>query len=250
MRVVVAFGVAALCAGCVTTESVQFQASPGQQALIRDGQPAIVSTKKNSIVMIRPASRQFRLGGRPVFVLAIYNRTAGPEEFRIANVHATQRVNGEDAHLKVITYEELVSEEQSRQVFRAVGVGLAAAGNSMSAANAGYYRANSTVYTPRGVYNVRTTGYSPTAAAIAQSNANAQNADMINATIEQGRTNMAVLERAVIKDNTLLPGEWYGGQLHIQPLISEQGQQKSYSISVDVGGERHDIQVSQGAPTS
>ena len=95
-----------------------------------------------------------------------------------------------------------------------------------------------------------TTGYSPTAAAIAQSNANAQNADMINATIEQGRANMAHLERAVIKDNTLLPGEWYGGQLHIQALISEQGGQKSYSISVDVGGERHDIQVSQGAPTS
>ena len=83
MRILVAFAVAALCAGCVTTESVQFQASAGQQALIRDGQPAIVSTKKNSIVMIRPASRQFQIGGRPVFVLAIYNRTAAPEEFRM-----------------------------------------------------------------------------------------------------------------------------------------------------------------------
>jgi hypothetical protein len=62
-------------------------------------------------------------------------------------VHATQRVNGEDAHLKVITYEELVSEEQNRQVFRAIGVGLAAAGNNMSAANAGHYHANSTLYT-------------------------------------------------------------------------------------------------------
>lgn len=250
MRIVVAFAAAALCAGCVTTESVQFRPSAGQQSLVRDGQPAIVSTKKNSIVIVRPASRQFQIGGRPVFVLAIYNRTAGPEEFRVANVHVTQRVNGEDARLKVITYEELVREEQTRQAFQAIGTGLAAAGNSMSAANAGYYHANSTLYTPHGTYNVMTTGYSPTAAAIAQSNANAQNAEMINATIEQGRANMAMLERAVIKDDTLLPGEWYGGQLHIQPLISSEGQQKVYSISVDVGGERHDIQVAQGAPVS
>ena len=61
----------------------------------------------------------------------------------------------------------------------------------------------------------------PAAAAIAQSNANAQNAEMISATIERGQANMAMLERAVIKDNTLLPGEWYGGQLHIAPLVSQ-----------------------------
>jgi nanoRNase/pAp phosphatase (c-di-AMP/oligoRNAs hydrolase) len=40
----------------------------------------------------------------------------------------------------------------------------------------------------------------PAAAAIAQSNANAQNAEMISATIERGQANMAMLERAVIKD--------------------------------------------------
>lgn len=250
MRIVVACAVALLCAGCVTTESVQFQPSAGQQALVRDGQPALVSTKKNSIAIIKPASRQFQIGGRPVFVLALYNRSGAPEQFRVSDVRVTQRVNGEDAQLKVITYDELVREEQTRQTFAAIGVGLAAAGNSMSAANAGYYHANSTLYTPRGVYNVRTTGYSPTAAAIAQSNANAQNADMINATIEQGRANMANLERAVIKDDTLLPREWYGGQLHIAPLISQGGAQKTYSISVEVGGERHEFQVSQGTPVS
>jgi len=40
----------------------------------------------------------------------------------------------------------------------------------------------------------------PAAEAIAQSNANAQNAEMISATIERGQANMAMLERAVIKD--------------------------------------------------
>jgi hypothetical protein len=46
-----------------------------------------------------------------------------------------------------------------------------------------------------------------TAAAIAQGNAAAQNEAMFAATIERGQQNMAQLEQAVIKDNTLLPGE-------------------------------------------
>lgn len=238
---------AILCSGCVTTEAIQFHPTAEQQSMVRDGQPAIVSTQMNSIAILQPATRQFRIGGRPVFILALYNRSSTPQDFRIANVRVTQRLNGNDAELKVITYEQLVTEEQNRQTFRAIGVGLAAAGNSMSAAQAGYYHSNSTVYAPGGTYNVTTTGYSPTAAAIAQSNANVQNAQMINATIEQGRANMALLERAVIKDDTLLPGEWYGGQLHIQPLISEQGPTKIYSIVVRIGADRHEFQISQGA---
>jgi len=33
---------------------------------------------------------------------------------------------------------------------------------------------------------------------------------MIAATVETGQRNMAVLEQSVIKDNTLMSGEWYG----------------------------------------
>jgi hypothetical protein len=246
MRTLALVALAILCSGCVTTESVQFRPSADQQSLVRDGQPAIVSTKKNTIAILQPAARQFQIGGRPVFVLAIYNRSSTPQDFRVANISVTQRLNGNDAQLKVITYEELVREERTRQAFHALGAGLAAAGNSMSAAQAGYYHSNSTVYGPSGSYQVTTTGYSPAAAAIAQSNANMQNEHMINAAIERGRANMANLERSVIKDDTLLPGEWYGGQLHIQPLVSEQGPTKLYSIVVRVGADRHEFQISQG----
>jgi hypothetical protein len=31
---------------------------------------------------------------------------------------------------------------------------------------------------------------------------------MVAATVETGQRNMATLEQAVIKDNTLMPGEW------------------------------------------
>jgi hypothetical protein len=144
------------------------------------------------------------------------------------------------------TFEDFVREERTRQTFAAIGAGLAAAGNSYSASQAGYYRSHSTVYTPRGSYNVTTTGYSPAAAAIAQSNANAANAELIDATIARGQANMANLERGVIKDDTLMPSEWYGGQVHIQPLISEGGATKYYKLAVLVGSERHEIQIAQG----
>jgi hypothetical protein len=241
---------AAALGGCVTTETVQFQPKLDQQSIIRDGVPGIVSTKKDSIVIARPAARQFQIGGRPVFVLAIYNRGRTSQEFRVSNVAVTQHVNGNDAALKVITYEELVSEEKARQTLAAIGAGLAVAGNAMAASQAGYYRSNSTVYTPRGgAYQVNTTGYSPTAAAIAQSNAAVQNAELVSATIERGQANMAMLERGVVKDNTLMPGEWYGGQLHIAPLVSQEGS-KLYTITVLVGSDRHEIQIAQGAAYS
>lgn len=247
MRTVLALAVAALCGGCVTTETVQFQAQADQQAIVRDGQPALVSQRKNSLVIARPASRQFQIGGRPVFVLAIFNRTGIPQDFRVADVQVTQVVHGEATPLKVLTYEMLVQEEKTRQVFAAIGTGLAAGANSYSASRAGYYNSSSTVHTPRGTYQVSTTGYSPTAAAIAQSNANAQNSEMIGATIERGQANMATLEHGVIKDNTLMPGEWYGGQLHIAPLVSDDGPAKTYSITVLVGSDRHEISVTQSS---
>ena len=245
MRKAFALLAAALCAGCVTTEPVAFRPAVDQQALFRDGAPAIVSTKPHSIVIARPVSRQLQIGGRPIFVLGIYNRTNGAQDFRIGNVQVTQLVNGEAKNIKGITYEELVQEEHTRQVFAAVATGLAAGANAYSASQAGHYHSNSTVYGPGGTYMVHTTGYSPTAAAIAQSNASVQNAEMISATIDRGQANLANLERAVIKDDTLMPGEWYGGQLHIAPLVSS-GNQKTYTITLYVGADRHDLNVVQG----
>ena len=175
MRIVFALALAAMCGGCVTNESVRFQAKAQQEALIRDGNPALVSRKKNSLVLIRPASRQFASGARPIYVVGIYNLSPGPVEFRVADIGAAQVVNGQSAALRVITYEQLVTEERNRQIMSAVLVGVAAGANAYSASQAGRYGANSTVTTPRGgTYEVHTTGYSPAANAIARSNAAAQ----------------------------------------------------------------------------
>jgi hypothetical protein len=238
------FMAVALCAtlgGCVTAgETVAFKASnPQQQAMMRDGQPALVSHQKNSLVLVRPAARQLQANGRPVFVVGINNLGRQPVDFRVAQVEAVQHVGASDYEMKIVTYGMLVQEEKNRQVAAALLTGVAVAGNAYSASRTGY----GSYTTPSG----RTgTFYSPTANVIAQNNAAYQNEAMIAATVENGQRNMAVLEQSVIKDNTLMPGEWYGGQLHVAPPTDQGGGAKTYTIVITVGTERHVIDVSQG----
>ncbi|MEH2508585.1 hypothetical protein V1290_007396 [Bradyrhizobium sp. AZCC 1578] len=241
MRILPIAALCAVLAGCVSNgETVSFKASnPQQQALMRDGQPALVSRQKTSLVLVKPAARQLQANGRPVFVVGINNLGRQPVEFRVGQVEAIQHVAGTDYTMQVVSYEMLVQEEKNRQVAAAILTGLAAGANAYSASQAG----RGSYTTPSG----RTgTFYSPTAAAIAQGNAAAQNEAMIAATVETGQRNMAMLEQAVIKDNTLMPGEWYGGQLHLAPPTDQAGGQKTYTIIITVGNERHVIDVAQG----
>jgi hypothetical protein len=230
----------AALAGCASHETIAFRASnPQQQALMRDGQPALVSRQKTSLILVQPAARRLQAKGRPVFVVGINNLSGQPIDFKVGQVDAIQHVSGTDYAMQVVTYEMLADEEKNRQIAAAILTGVAAAGNAYSASQAGrgYYT------TPSG----RTgTFYSPTAAAIAQNNAAVQNEAMIATTVEAGQRNMAVLEQSVIKDNTLMPGEWYGGQLHLAPPTDKGGAQKSYTIVITVGTDRHVIEVAQG----
>ena len=70
---------------------------------------------------------------------------------------------------------------------------------------------NGTVYTPSGPANFTSTYYNPGAATAAQAAAGAENDAMITNTIETGRRNLAMLERTVLKDNTIIPGGKGGG---------------------------------------
>lgn len=240
MRIAGIIALGAILSGCVTTETVQFRArDANQQALMRDGQPALVSKQRTSLVLVRPASRQLQAGGRPVFVVNINNLSRAPVEFRMSQIEVNQVVGANEFPMNVLTYEMLAQEEKNRQVAAAILTGLAAGANSYGASRAGY----GSYTTPSG----RTgTFYSPTAAAIAQSNAAAQNEAMIASTIENGQRNMAQLEQTVIKDNTLMPGEWYGGALHLSPPTNPpSGSQKSYTIIITVGADRHVIDVAQ-----
>lgn len=164
---------APLLSACVSTETVRFQASDNQQAMVRDGRQAIASKRMNSIVLVSPASREFQSGSRPVFVVGINNLAKQPLNCAVADISVHQKAaDGRIVSLPVKTYDELVAEERSKQVARVVLVGLAAGANAVAASQARYgtARANvySTIYTPYGSYNrvstVTASYFDPTAA--------------------------------------------------------------------------------------
>jgi hypothetical protein len=102
---------------------------------------------------------------------------------------------------------------------------------------------NGTVYTPNGPANFNVNYYDPAAASVAMANASAQNEAMIENTIDAGQRNMATLQHAVLKDNTIMPGEWVGGQVHITSPSGSAGQPKT--ININIAGETHIVTVTQ-----
>src|SRR3954453_2669997 len=109
MRILAIVALGAMLTGCVTnSETVAFRASnPQQQSMMRDGQPALVSRQKTSLVLVRPASRQLQANGRPVFVVGINNFSKGPVDFRVSQVEAVQHVGASDYGMQIVTYEML-----------------------------------------------------------------------------------------------------------------------------------------------
>jgi hypothetical protein len=245
MRIVIALA-CALPLGACMQETVRFHAKPSQQAVVRDGQPALVSEKTNSLVMIRSTTRQFASGQRPVFVVGVHNLTKQPIDFQVRNIAVTQFAGGSGVPMKVYSYEDLVAEERTAQIMTALLVGAAVGANTALATQASYRTKTTTVHSPTGSYSYRTATYSPSRAAAAHNRAMRQNVRLIDAAIKDGQGNLAALEREVIKDNTLMPGEWSGGTLHIAPPADAGGASpKRYSIALTVGPDRHEIDVVQ-----
>ena len=246
MRALIVLLGALVCGACMQ-EAVRFQARPEQQALVRDGHPALISQKPSSLVMIRGAQRQFPSGERPMFVVGIRNLTKTPLEFRVNDIAVTQARGADATPMKVFSYEELVAEEKTQQVIDALLIGAAAGASTALAAQAGYRNKTTTVTGPDGSYSYQTTTYNPSRAVAAQDRATRQNQRLINAGAREGRSNLAALEREVIKDNTLLAGEWYGGMLVVQapPRAANASGPRHYVIGLSVGVDRHEIEVVQ-----
>ncbi len=216
------FLIALLCAfslsACVTTETVRFSPQgDNQQVLLRDGHQHMVSRSKNSVVGIRPSTRQIQANARPVYILNIQNTSRQPINFIVANVRVEQLVSGNRMPLQVLSHSELDAEEKNRQTARMVLAAVVAGANAYGNANRGYW---------------------------AQAHARAENERLIENVAVTGQQNLAALEALVIKDHTLLPGEHYGGQLHISPPEAQSGS-KNYVISIVVGDETHEFRVTQ-----
>ena len=240
---------ALMLASCVTPDASQFiPESDAQRAIVRDGVPALLSEKPSSVVMVKPAPQQPAHPGRSAYVVAIFNGSTKPMDFTFGDLSVHRTKSGQPvSSLKTYSYAELVKEERRKQVAAAIITGLAGAANAAAAANSGYYTASGTVTSSYGISHVTVTGYDPTAAALAQANASAQNRAMIDNVVATGRANLDTLAHTIIKDNTILPGEWYGGVLEFDDPQGEPP--KSFRITVSAGADIHDIDVIQSRPS-
>jgi len=258
MRGLVLFVFLLLC-GCASKDRISLVADQSQQALTRDGVPALVSNKRQ-VVMLRPVTSVVQSGGRPAFVVAIYNPTKQPIEFRASGIsaqldHATKGPVG----LHVYSYEELVAEVERKQRWAAFGAALQGVGAAMSAANAGYSHTTG-MYSGNtygrysgalnGTYSASTTGtfsattYDSGRAYAAQQYASAQTAANFAAIEAQGRQALDALQNSILKDNTILPGEWVGGIVIVDAPAKSDGA-ANYRIDVQLPGEVHSFVVSQ-----
>jgi len=89
------------------------------------------------------------------------------------------------------------------------------------------------------------TTYDPARAYAAQSLNNAQTAANFAATEAQGQQRLGELQNTILKDNTVLPGEWIGGIVVLdRPAKAADGVAR-YQIDILFGDEVHSFAVNQ-----
>ena len=245
-----------LLPSCASNVRISLVADQTQRSMTRDGVPALLSTKKH-VVVLRPASSLIQYGGRPAFVVAVYNSSKQPADFRVSGITA-QLASGSDLH--VYTYDELVAEAQRKQRWATFAVALGGVATAMSAANAGNthttgtYSGNSYgTYSGsiNGTYSGASTGtfsastYDAGRAYAAQQHASAQTAANFAAIQAQSQQALNHLQNAILKDNTVMPGEWVGGIVILDSPDKARDEIATYRVDVQFGGELHSFVVNQ-----
>jgi hypothetical protein len=226
MRKVLLLVAALALAGCATTETTRFAAVGSQFPMVRDGRSALISEGARTRVVIAPVARAQYAGERPTFVVAIVNHSGAPVTFTYSDISVVQTKGGQPVKpLHVYTVDELQREAQVNAMLGILLVGAAAAGGAAVAGN--------------NINNPWTAA--ATGAAIGATAGNAAGHIAVGAQID-----IAALETTMLKDNTLLPGEGYGGVFIIQPpAYSSSADEKSYQITFRVGGDVHVFSAEQ-----
>lgn len=217
------------------------------------GNPGITSKKQNIVSVVVP--QMFKSNERMRIYVQVGNGTSNQYWFAPDSVSVSCSNNGEVLDRHVFTYEELVSEERSRQMWAAIAVALAGASNAMAAQNAGYSYTTGTysgsfsgnIYstpsasfggTYSGMYTERT--YNPYVAQLAQQQAQAQTQRQLQALEAAGNRAMHDLGRTILRTNTVSPGQICGGVIEIESPIANDSEEEM-NINVSIGNEQHSM---------
>ena len=149
--------------------------------------------------------------------------------------------------LHIFNHAELVDEVESRRRTAMVLTAISGAAGAMSASQAGYsqttgsYTRSSAYGNSSGTYTATT--YNP-AMAQAAADANSYRTASNMASIEdQAQLALSRLQNDIIKDHTLMPGEWHGGVLVLDAPEKSQSNAAEYAITIRYDGEEHAFSV-------
>lgn len=246
---------ALLLAGPASAAKYVLQPVPAddQQTTMDAGVAAIQSNQSRSAIRVRGSSETF--SERATLQVIAMNGDEKPFNFGTENVTASLP-NGEVLH--VLTVRELHREERRRMAWAALAAGLAAAGNNIRAANAGYSNSygtfntntygqvGSTPFYGNSFTRGSVTTYNAGQAYAAQSLANRQNAQIFANLANQKAAGLQEI-KDVIATTTIAPGGAYGGllQFDIPGKIRTLAKKTPVRIklSFQAAGETHQIQM-------
>jgi len=234
-----------LLAACVPAYKIDISASADQSVKFVDGRKIVISEMQESTVVLVPPLGPVEKRGE--FGVIAFNNGTTELNFGTENISASA-ADGTSVH--VFSYVELLEEEKSRQTWAAVAAGLAAAGNSMQAANAGHSTSHGsysgTTYGSYGStpYSANTYGtgyvttYDPAKAQAAQAIANQENQAMLQNMKQANARNEARLQ-SILKKTTILPGYSHSGQTQFEVPTTRATLAEPIEFHVVMGRDHH-----------
>jgi len=234
-----------MLSGCASVSTFSAIPVEGTHSSYSNGAPLVVSEKRWTRVALGPSGAAQDASQRQVFSITIEN--GGPEAFDVGPESVTVTTD-QGKMLAVLSAERLEREARRQAAMVALAAGLQAAGNSITAANAGYqsgygsYNGIGTVHgaggyaraTTSGSYNY--SGYNGAAAAQAQLAANAQNNAIFTRTeadIARIRANAQV---GAFQRQTIGPHGLYSSVMTLEKIPSGTSQ---LHVIVRTGPDEH-----------
>lgn len=229
----------------------------GQRVTFRDGLE-LVDSERTHRVVLAPASGPVANGSRAEFLVTVENR--GQEEFVFSAEDMTAGVVGGDEMdgrlLRVFGYAELLIEERDRLHAEKWRAALEYLSDTINASNAGRtYRQDSVsafgsgtdvdgVHFGSACGTHSQTTYDAGAVEVARDAAEAKLQERTGQLEAEGQANLARLNAAALKKQTIMPGESHGGMVQIQlPRVGDEP--RVVAIDVTAGGELHRFRFRQ-----
>lgn len=217
--------------GCASKIGIKSNPANGQKTEFEEGVEAIVSTKKN-IVIVRPVSTTFQK--RPSFIVSMKNGTSSHVSFSTQNISAKNN----NKSLKIFTYNELVAKINRKKASEAAAVKsrsnrVTTAGNQYQY---GSYNKRTATARSYGTYNGYAVGSTTSRQEQAASRTEKdQDLQRITVNTESALQNLSKIS---LQQRIVAPKTWHGGYIKLGKTALKQGQ-NTISLVVDVAGEQH-----------